>query len=119
MNSQFRPTPWRQLLQSGFETHLYEFEDLPTGTRRVVLENATWHPGQRVPAVVWFLRDLDSEQRYRISIFQNRQRNGYGPVEGLDLAGVPPGASLAVEIHQNGTGTFRIVGAQVLSLPDA
>ena len=118
MNSKVRPMSWRQFLESGFETHPYSFEDLPTGTRRVVLKIAAWHPAQRVPAVVWFLRDLDSEQRYRISIFRNRQGNSYGP-EGLDLADVPPGASLAVEIHQNGTGTFRIVGAQVLSLPQA
>jgi len=116
MNNKARPMSWRQFLESGFETHLYAYEDLPTGTRRVVLEKAVWHPGQRVSAVVWFLRDLDSEQRYRISIFRNRQRNGYGP-EAVDLANVPPGASLTVEIHQNRTGTFRLVGAQVLSLP--
>lgn len=118
MNSKVRPMPWRQFLESGFEMSLYAFEHLPTGTRRVELEKAVWHPGPRVSAVVWFLRDLDSEQRYRISIFRNRQQNGYGP-EGADLANVPPGASLTVEIHQNRTGTFRIVGAQVLSLPQA
>jgi hypothetical protein len=81
MNSIVRPMSWRQLLKSGFEMHLYAFEDLPTETQRVVLEQAAWHPlgtrlapGQRVPAVVWFLRDLESEQRYtslysRIGIF--------------------------------------------------
>jgi hypothetical protein len=106
---------WSQLVHSEFDTQLYAFENLPTGTRRVLLEKAVWAPGQRVHAVVWFLRDLDSEQRYRVSIFRNRQGDSYGP-EGLDLAGVPSGASLIIEIHQNRTGTFRIQGAQVLSL---
>lgn len=108
MREATRPTPWRQLLESGFETRLYEFEDLPTGRRRVLLEKSAWHRNQ--PAVIWFLRDLDSEQRYRISIFQNRRRTGYGP-EGSDLAGVPSGTSLTIEIVASRTGTFRIQGA--------
>ena len=59
---------------------------------------------------------MDSEQRYRISTFRNRQGDGYGP-EGLDLAGIPPGAGLIIEIHQNRTGTFRVQTAEILSLP--
>jgi hypothetical protein len=108
MTSQ-RPKPWRQLLESGFETRLYAIEDLPTGKRRVLLENSAWHPNQW--AVVWFLRDLDSEQLYRITIFKNRQTGGYGPVS--DLADVAPGTSLTIEIHQNRTGTFRIQNTQL------
>jgi hypothetical protein len=116
MTHQVRPMSWHQLMESRFETQLYAYENLPTGTRRVLLEKSAWHRYQA--AVIWFLRDLDSEKRYRISIFRNRQNNGYGP-EQLDLAAVPSGTSLTIEIHQNRTGTFRIQGATVSSLPQA
>jgi len=109
MAEAFRPMSSHQLMESGFETQLYAFEHLPTGNRSVLLEKSAWHRNQ--PAVVWFLRDLVSEQRYRISIFQNRQRNGYGPGE-QDLAVIPPGTCLTIEVRATRTGTFRIVETQ-------
>lgn len=110
ITSSFRPKSWHQLLASGFETRLYAIEDLPTGKRRVLLECSAWHRNQ--PAVVWFLQDLDSEQRYRITVFKSRTAGNYGP-EGIDLSHVPPRTTLTIEIHQNRTGSFRIQGVQL------
>jgi hypothetical protein len=108
----FRPTPSRQLWDSGFDTGLYDFELLPAGNRRILLEKSAWHRNQ--PAVVWFFLDLESGVRYRISIFKNKKRTGYGP-EGLDLSTVPPGTSLSIEIRESRVGTFRIEKAQIES----
>jgi len=110
-NTEVGPKSWRRLLQSGLDLSLYPFEDVPTGKRRVVLEDSAWHRNQ--PAVVCFFRDLDSEQRYRITVFW-RSTGVYGP-EGLNFAVASPGTYMTLEIHQTRNGTFRILGAQ----PDA
>jgi hypothetical protein len=60
------------------------------------------------------LRDLASGQRYRITVFRDHTTEEYGP-EGLNFAVARPGTLMTLEIHQNCTGTFRILGAQ----PDA
>jgi hypothetical protein len=108
MKSEYRPVPWRRFFESGFETSPYETSDLPTGPRRVLLEASAWHRNQ--PAVTCFFRDLDSEQRYRISVFRTSKSGLYGP-EGFDFSAVPPGTTLAIEILQNQTGTYRILAA--------
>ena len=64
------------------------------------------------PAVVCFLRDLDSEQLYRITVFRDPETQQYGP-QGFNFSAVPPGTSLTLEIHQNHSGTFRIQAAQL------
>lgn len=108
--SEFRPQSWRQLWESGFETELYRWEDLPIGRRRVILEASAWH--RNCEAIVCFLRDLDSEQRFRITVFRDRETESYGP-QGLNFSAVPPGTSLTADIHQNHSGTFRILAAQL------
>jgi hypothetical protein len=108
--SGFRPQSWRQFWESGFETELYRWEGLPIGRRRVILEASAWH--RNCAAVVCFLRDLDSEQRYRITVFRDRETESYGP-QGLNFSAVLPGTSLTIDIHQNHSGTFRIQAAQL------
>jgi hypothetical protein len=105
-----RPKSWRILLESGFEPRLYSHEGLPTGRRRVMLEESLWH--RTNVAVVCFFRDLDSDQRYRISVFRHPQTHEYG-LDGVDFSHLCPGTILTVEVHQNSTGTFRIQGAQL------
>jgi hypothetical protein len=104
-----RPKSWGHILESGFDTRIYPYRDLPTGSRRVVLEESLWH--RYKPAVVCFLRDLDSEQRYRITVFRDPETAIYG-TDGVDFSHLPTGTTLTVEIQQNRTGTFRIVGAR-------
>ena len=107
--SGYRPQPWRRLLESGSDPRLYSWKDSPVGSRRVALEESAWH--RRLSAIVCLFRDLDSEQRYRITVFRNAGIRGYGP-ESVDFRDLRPGRILTIEIHQNRTGTFRIVGAQ-------
>jgi hypothetical protein len=104
MTDRLRPTPWRQLLESGFDTQLYAFGDLPEGPRRIEVEATTWHPKQS--ALIRFFRDLDSNRRYRISVFKRPKVGGYGPDQ-MDLSEVPSGTTLTVEIHRNYSGTFQ------------
>jgi hypothetical protein len=87
----YRPQSWRQFWESGFETELYGWEDLPIGRRRVILEASAWHRNR--PAVVCFLLDLDSEQRYRITVFRDSETVKYGP-QGFNFSAVSPGTSL-------------------------
>ena len=105
----YRPQSWRQLWESEFETEPYRWEGLPIGRRRVILEASAWH--RNSAAVICFLRDLDSEQRFRITVFRDRATEMYGP-QGFDLATVAPGTSLTIDIHQNHSGTFRIQAAE-------
>lgn len=95
--------------ESGFDLGTYAYTDLPTGSRNIVLEASTWNPTQ--PAVICFFLDLDSNQRYRLSVFRNRKTDRYGPGE-LDLSGVAPGEKLQITIHQNGTGSYRLLEAK-------
>jgi hypothetical protein len=112
-NTEVGPKSWRRLLQSGLDLSLYPFEDVPAGRRQVVLEYSAWHRKQ--PAVVCFFRDLASGQRYRITVFRDHTTEEYGPEGGVNFAVACPGTLMTLEIHQNRTGTFRILGAQ----PDA
>lgn len=101
----FRPKSWKQLLQAGFEPADYPYEGLPVGARWVTLEATLWHPTR--PGVVCFFRDLNTDERYRVSVFKNPETRGYGP-EGVDFSRLGPGTMLKIEIGQNRTGTFRI-----------
>jgi hypothetical protein len=107
----FRPKSWKQLLQSGFEPGDFPYEGLPVGARRVVLEATLWHPDR--PGVVCFFRELETEQRYRVSVFKSPETWEYGP-EGVDFSRLGPGTMLQIEISQNRTGTFRIEQAELL-----
>jgi hypothetical protein len=101
---------WRKLLESGFDPRLYSWVDLPVGIRRVELEEHAWH--RRLNAVVCFFRDVESEQRYRVTVFEEPGIRRFGP-EGVDFRTLPPQTILNIEIQMNRTGTFRIVGAQL------
>jgi hypothetical protein len=109
----FRPKSWRQLLESGFEPGDYPYEGLPVGSRRVALEATLWHPD--VPGVVCFFRDLDTEHKYRVSVFKNQRTRRYGP-DGVDFSTLGPETMLKIEIRQNRTGTFRIEQAELSTM---
>lgn len=73
----YRPQSWRQLWESEFETEPYGWEGLPIGRRRVMLEASAWH--RNSAAVICFLRDLDSEQCFRITVFRERETEEVRP----------------------------------------
>ena len=109
-STESRPQSWSQILSSEINLSVYSYEDVPTGNRSVVLEVSVWHRSQS--AVICCFRDLESGQRYRISVFRDHTTAEYGP-EGVNFARMAPGTSLHLRIHQNRTGTFRIVGASL------
>jgi hypothetical protein len=105
-----RPKSWRILLDSGFEPRDYPWEGLPIGTRRVTLDESLWH--RHETAVICFFHDLDSDQRYRLTVFRDPETHEYGP-KSFDVSHLCPGTILTIEIHQNRTGTFRLQAAQL------
>lgn len=111
MSGPTAPKSWRQLLDSGFDTRLYSWDDLPTGRRRVILMESSWHRDQ--PGIINYLRDLDSEQCYRITVFKDRKSGRYGPPQGPDFARVRPGSILTIVIEPTRTGRFRIQSAEL------
>lgn len=103
----------------GVEAGRYAYENAPEGLRRCQLDFKTWHRSQ--PALVLFLTDLKTRQRFCVSVFRQAgkryraaAREGDAGEPEVDLDQVALGSTFRTEVSYTSGGYPKLSGAELL-----
>jgi hypothetical protein len=107
-------TTFYNALYKGWEPrdYTYQKDEIPTGEYHIILDFMVWI--KEVPGITLFCRLKQTGQKIRLTVYRNGTKYTLG---GVNVAYLPLGSVLAVQVEINGNGNPSLDKIRVINQP--